>query len=45
MSKHNSISPSEAADRLAIRGLVGGYANYADDRDAKGAFAAPGGRA
>jgi hypothetical protein len=45
MSKHISISPSEAADRLAIRELVEGYAHCADRRDAKGAIAAPRGRA
>src|SRR5258708_5633928 len=36
MSKHNSISPEEAADRLAIRELVEAYAHCADRRDAKG---------
>ncbi len=36
MSKHVSISPAEAADRLAIRELVESYANCADRRDAKG---------
>ena len=36
MSKHVSIPPSEAADRLAIRELVEAYAHYADRRDAKG---------
>jgi hypothetical protein len=36
MSKHVSISPEEAADRLAIRGLVEAYAHCADRRDAKG---------
>src|SRR5215469_8321412 len=36
MSKHDTISPSEAADRLAIRELVEGYAHCADRRDAKG---------
>jgi ketosteroid isomerase-like protein len=35
MSKHLSISPSEAADRLAIRELVEAYAHCADSRDAK----------
>ena len=35
MSKHVSISPSEAADRLAIRELVEAYAHCADRRDAK----------
>ena len=36
MSKHVSISPEEAADRLAIRELVEAYAYCADRRDAKG---------
>src|ERR1700739_992239 len=36
MSKHVSISPNEAADRLAIRELVEAYAHCADRRDAKG---------
>jgi hypothetical protein len=36
MSKHVSISPAEAADRLAIRELVDAYAHCADRRDAKG---------
>jgi hypothetical protein len=36
MSKHATISPQEAADRLAIRELVEAYAHYADRRDAKG---------
>jgi hypothetical protein len=36
MSKHVSISPTEAADRLAIRELVESYAHCADRRDAKG---------
>jgi hypothetical protein len=35
MSKHVAISPSEAADRLAIRELVEAYAHCADRRDAK----------
>jgi hypothetical protein len=34
--KHVSISPNEAADRLAIRELVEAYAHCADRRDAKG---------
>ena len=34
--KHVSISPEEAADRLAIRELVEAYAHCADRRDAKG---------
>jgi hypothetical protein len=36
MSEHISISPAEAADRLAIRELVEAYAHCADRRDAKG---------
>ncbi len=39
MSKHVSISPTEAADRLAIRELVDAYAHCADRRDAKGQMA------
>jgi hypothetical protein len=39
MSKHISISPAEAADRLAIRELVEAYAHCADRRDAKGQLA------
>ena len=39
MSKHISISPNEAADRLAIRELVEAYAHCADRRDAKGQMA------
>jgi hypothetical protein len=39
MSKHTTISPSEAADRLAIRELVEAYAHCADRRDAKGQMA------
>ena len=39
MSKHVAISPSEAADRLAIRELVEAYAHCADRRDAKGQMA------
>ena len=39
MSKHVAISPYEAADRLAIRELVEGYAHCADRRDAKGQMA------
>ena len=35
MSKHVSISPTETADRLAIRELVEAYAHCADRRDAK----------
>jgi hypothetical protein len=36
MSKHATISPNEAADRLAIRELIEAYAHCADRRDAKG---------
>ena len=36
MSEHTSVSPAEAADRLAIRELVEAYAHCADRRDAKG---------
>jgi hypothetical protein len=39
MSKRLSISPEEAADRLAIRELVEGYAQCADRRDANGQMA------
>ena len=39
MSKHVAISPTEAADRLAIRELVEAYAHCADRRDAKGQMA------
>src|SRR6202162_4208563 len=39
MSQHLTISPSEAADRLAIRELVEAYAHCADRRDAKGQMA------
>ena len=34
--KHTTISPTEAADRLAIRELVEAYAHCADRRDATG---------
>jgi SnoaL-like domain len=36
MGKHVTLSPNEAADRLAIRELVDAYAHCADRRDAKG---------
>jgi ketosteroid isomerase-like protein len=36
MSKHVTISATEAADRLAIRKLVEAYAHCADRRDANG---------
>ena len=39
MSKHATVSPDEAADRLAIRELVEAYAHCADRRDAKGQMA------
>src|SRR5258707_199273 len=39
MAKHASISPEEAADRLAILGLIEAYAHCADRRDAKGQMA------
>jgi SnoaL-like domain len=36
MSTHLTVSPNEAADRLAIRELVEAYAHCADRRDANG---------
>jgi SnoaL-like domain len=39
MSQHLTISPAEAADRLAIRELIEAYAHGADRRDAKGQMA------
>jgi hypothetical protein len=36
MGSHTTISPSEAADRLAVRELVEAYAHCADRRDANG---------
>jgi hypothetical protein len=39
MSKHVSISPEEAADRLSIREVVEAYAHCADRRDAAGQMA------
>ena len=36
MSDHNEITPTEAADRLAIRELFDAYAYCADRRDAEG---------
>src|SRR6201994_556900 len=36
MSKHLTVSPEEAADRVAIRELVEDYAHCADRRDANG---------
>jgi uncharacterized protein (TIGR02246 family) len=35
VSRHVTLSPNEAADRLAIRELVEAYAHCADRRDAK----------
>jgi hypothetical protein len=40
VSKHDTITPDAAADRLAIRELVEAYAHCADRRDAKGPGAA-----
>jgi len=37
--RHDSISPTEAAARLAIRELIEAYAHCADRRDAKGQMA------
>jgi hypothetical protein len=39
MSQHLTVSPNEAADRLAIRELVEAYAHCADSRDVKGQMA------
>jgi ketosteroid isomerase-like protein len=39
MSRHVTIAPVEAADRLAIRELIEAYAHCADRRDAKGQMA------
>jgi ketosteroid isomerase-like protein len=39
MAAHTTISPEEAADRLAIRELVDAYARCADRRDATGQMA------
>ena len=39
MSQHATVSPEEAADRLAIRELVEAYAHCADRRDARGQMA------
>ena len=36
MGQHTAVSPTEAADRLAIRELIEAYAHCADRRDAKG---------
>jgi hypothetical protein len=35
MARHSTLSPQEAADRLAIRELFDAYAHYADTRDAE----------
>ena len=39
MGKHVSVSPAEAADRLAIRELIEAYAHFADRRDARAQMA------
>src|SRR6201999_1158786 len=39
MTSQTSVSPEEAADRLAIRELIDAYAHCADQRDAKGQMA------
>ncbi len=39
MSEHVALSPTEAADRLAMRELIEAYAHCADRRDAKGQMA------
>jgi SnoaL-like domain len=39
MTAHTTISPQEAADRLAIRELFDAYAHCADRRDAEGQMA------
>jgi ketosteroid isomerase-like protein len=39
VTSHATISPLEAADRLAIRELIDAYAHCADRRDAKGQMA------
>ena len=39
MSSHSTLSPGEAADRLAIRELFDAYAHCADTRDAAGQMA------
>ena len=36
MAVHTEMTPSEAADRLAIRELFDAYAHCADRRDAEG---------
>ena len=39
MSEHAAISPTDAADRLAIRELIEAYAHCADRRNAEGQMA------
>jgi SnoaL-like domain len=39
MSKHLTVSPNEAADRLSLRELIEAYAHCADRRAAKGQMA------
>jgi ketosteroid isomerase-like protein len=39
MATHSTVSPQEAADRLAIRELIDAYAHCADRRDAMGQMA------
>jgi hypothetical protein len=39
MTAHTTISPQQAADRLAVRELFDAYAHCADRRDAKGQMA------
>src|SRR5258706_3331187 len=39
LAVHTTVSPAEAADRLAIRELFDAYAHCADRRDAKGQMA------
>jgi hypothetical protein len=39
MRSHPTISPEEAADRLALRELFDAYARCADRRDAQGQLA------
>ena len=36
MAVHTELSPTEAADRLALRELFDGYAHCADRRDSEG---------
>ena len=39
MASHSTLSPQEAADRLALRELFDAYAHCADTRDAQGQMA------